>query len=224
MKGRYIAFFLAISLLTSCGRQKLRSDIEEFITSFSLEGAISAYLEGGYTSVQTEKTGNVDKKEEIFFEFNVKDAAHPQYKKTTKNYAFSSLVSTIVEEIIEEDGKLIFRVTDEKDVVYTLEECHDVIKKFFYKVSMFDDQYHVQGMYYGDLIKHEAPDKQNYITIDQEKDLYIYQYSVDFTYNNLPAHSAQKYTVNRLGMLVDNHFEGEMEGVKKAQDIHVYAK
>ena len=224
MRRKYIAFIGAILLLTSCGERKLRSDIDKFITSFSLQDAVASYLEAGYESVRTQTGGEVETKEEIFLSFNVKDASHPQYKKETKKYENNVLKSDVVEEIKEDDSGFIFAITDREDMRYTLEECHDVIKTFFYKESLFDGTYNVQGMYYGDYLKQVAPGLQDYVTIDEENQLYIMEYSKDEKINGYNAHVEQKYSVNKLGMLEKNHFIVTRDEEKIEQNITVFVK
>ena len=49
MKRRFVAICLTvISLLTSCGKAKLRSDIIEFIASFSIDLAVENYPSASY--------------------------------------------------------------------------------------------------------------------------------------------------------------------------------
>ena len=224
MKRKNIAVFGAILLLVSCGTRKLRSDIDKFITSFSLENAVSNYLYAGYTSTLLEVGPEYNKKEEISLEFDVRDAAHPKYQKETKKYENDVLVSTVVEEIKEDEEGFIFSISGQDDIRYTLEECHDTIKQFFYKVSQFDDAYHTQGMYYGDYLRQVAPGLQDYVTIDEEKGLYIMEYAKDETIQNKVTHIEQKYEVNRLGMLEKNHFFIQAGEESKTQDIAVFLK
>ena len=224
MKHKSIAIFSAILLLVSCGTRKLRSDIDKFITSFSLETAVANYMHAGYDSTKVEVGLEKTDKEEIHMEFDVRDAAHPKYKKETKKYEDDVLKITVVEEIIEEGDSFIFRITDKNDVRYTLEECHDTIKQFFYKVAQFDDAYHTQGMYYGDYLKQVAPGLQDYVTIDQERNLYIMEYAKDEVISGQQTHVEQKYEVNALGMLENNYFFIQVGEESKTQNITVFVK
>ena len=225
MKRTVIAMCLsAISLLTSCNGHTLRSDIAKFIASFSLNDAIQAYLEGGYTSTKVEDVEGKETKTVETFSFNVKDVNKPEYSKTVKVYEDDSLTSDVREELVIRDEKYYLQKTGQADIEITLQDCHSYVEKFFYKETMFDGTYHVQGMYYGDYINQSAEYFQNYITIDQDKNLYIFEANVEGVVDGKDTKQYEKYVVNSWGML-DNLNSIMKNGTNSiTQSIEVYRK
>ena len=215
---------LVISLLTSCNKHVLRSDIAKFIASFSLNDAVQAYLEGGYEDTKIEDIeGKVTKTIETF-SFNVRDVNKPEYSKTIKVYENDALSSETKEEIVNRNEKFYLEKTGQADIELTLQDCHSYVEKFFYKETMFEGSYHVQGMYYGDYINQSAEYFQNYITIDQENNLYIFEANIEQIVDEKPTKQYEKYVVNSWGML--DYLQVEMKNGTNTitQDIQVYRK
>ena len=124
MKVRNASLVLvALALLTSCKKVQIRSDIANFIASFSLENSVKAYLEGGYDQVSITTIGNEVTKEIIHFSFNVKDNTKPEYQKSVTTYKNDVLEKEVKEEIIIIDNKYYF-IDENGQVEYTLEDCH----------------------------------------------------------------------------------------------------
>lgn len=85
MKRRYIALLIpTISLLTSCMKSPLRSDIIEFIASFSIELAMQNYTHATYTrediSIENDVTSIIVKEMTI----NRDDLAYDYIEKLMK--------------------------------------------------------------------------------------------------------------------------------------------
>lgn len=211
-----------VSLLASCSQNNLRSDIAEFIASFSLEDSIKAYLEAGYIETKIATENDTVTKTVLKFDFNVKDALHPQYKKVTSTFINENLDNEVVEEIKEENDKFYFYKTGEETSEYSLEQVHSLVEKFFYqKVEL--ETIHLYGMYYGDYIKQIVTSLQSLVTIDTERDLYCY--AAKRTYlndKNIKVFEEQSYEVNRLGMLTKNDLVRSTDSLSVVTHIETY--
>ncbi len=219
---RFLFPTVVLIALTSCGsKPELRKDIKEFVSNFSLKGAMDAYQKGGYT--YRVETNNSEGKvvEYIEMEFSYLDALHPSYTKTTTNYVND--VETSKEEIVfvEQDEKYYISTNGELEES-SLDDCSELIKKFFYEKTQIDGEYHTQGWYYGDYLLQVAPVLQKYITIDQENELYLYSYEVETTQGGSNVTYWQNYSVNKLGMLVENHVFAENKNESRKTDIYVH--
>ena len=214
---------MAVSLLLSCTGRKLRSDIAEFIASFSLTDSVQAYLEAGYTSIKIEVIDEEETKTVEDFSFNVRDIENPIYSYDTKIYKNGTLSSSVNEHIEIENSKY-YLVKNEVKEEYSLEQCHLLVQNFFYKEVMLDGSYHVQGMYYGDYVQQSAEYYQDYITINIEEDLYIYEVDRNSVVEDKEVKMYEKYSVNKLGML--NTLQSEMVNGANSikQNITVYRK
>ena len=211
-----------ISLLTSCSQNNLRSDIANFIASFSLEDSIKAYLEAGYIETKIATENDTVTKTVLKFDFNVKDALHPQYKKVTSTFINENFDSEVVEEIKEENEKFYFYKTGEETSEYSLEQVHSLVEKFFYQEVVYET-IHLYGMYYGDYIKQIVTTLQSLVTIDEERDLYCYSASRTYLNDkNIKVFEEQNYEVNRLGMLVKNDLVRSTDSLSVVTHIETY--
>ena len=211
-----------VSLLASCSQNNLRSDIAEFIASFSLEDSIKAYLEAGYIETKIATENDTVTKTVLKFDFNVKDALHPQYKKVTSTFINENLENKKLEEIKEENEKFYFYKTGEETSLYSLEQVHSLVEKFFYqKVEL--ETIHLYGMYYGDYIKQSVTTLQSLVTIDTERDLYCYAASRTYLNDkNIKVFEEQSYEVNRLGMLTKNDLVRSTDSLSVVTHIETY--
>lgn len=225
MKTRNALFTLSVvALLTSCNKIQIRSDIAEFIASFSLEDSVRAYLEGGYEQTSITTTNDEVVKEVETLSFNVKDNQKPQYEKKILKYKNDVLESEIKEEIVIQNDKYYF-IDSDGTHEYTLQECHDKVEKFFYEQSSFEGTYHYRGMYRGDYIKQGIEYFQPYATVSEDKSLLTFDISEDnFDENGLKYHINSVYSVNTLGMLVEQNIIGTKEGLTKTLNLVVYKK
>ena len=220
MKKVVLLFIPLLSILACSTKPELREDIAKFISNFTISKAMDTYKEGGYSQVVEDIEGERKAKECIEVEFSYLDSLHPTYSKTTTNYVND--VQTSIEEIrfIEIEDKYYLSTNGELKES-SLEECSNLIKEFFYKQTQVDGEYHTQGMYYGDYIKQVAPVLQKYITIDETKELYLFDYLVSEKRGELENIYEQHYRVNKLGMLLENHVNGYSETKSRTTDILV---
>ena len=223
MKVRKLfALSMATILLTSCSNYALRSDIADFIASFSLDASIQAYKEAGYIETKVAEAKDETTKTVESFSFNVKDVTHPKYKKVTSTYKNEIFDSETKEEIIEENNKYYLVKNDTEKIEKTLEETHKLIELFFYK-SVEYETIHLYGMYYGDYIKQIVTMLQSLVTIDTENDLYVY--SATRTYlndKNIKVYESQTYKVDRLGMLQENDLIRSTDELTVTTHIETY--
>lgn len=194
-------------LLSSCALKALREDIKEFIKSFSLEESVKAYKVAGYTEENIVITNGVINKTLTTLNFDISDVTSPKYHKNTKTYVGEELEREKDEYIEQVEDKFYFHQNDEV-AEYDLLQCHDLVKSFFYQQVEAEGTYHLRGQYYGDYILQSCSSFQNFITIDNEKELYIFEASqIKAAKNGERVNVHQKYEVNKLGMLVTNYVE-----------------
>ena len=209
---------LAVVTLVSCNTTpKLREDIKEFISQFSLEAAVSEYVSGGYSSTTTTTIGDTITTETVVMDYSLVNSDHPTYlETTTKNGATTNTV-----EFVENEEGCFLSVNGVLEPS-SINECKQLITNFFYTEIEYGT-YHAYGYYYGDFVSDSAPWVQKYVTIDQDNQLYIFEYSVTFKDDDgVDTTQTQKYSVNRFGMLVENHVltENINKAVKKDIIVH----
>lgn len=193
---------LPILLLVSCNKKTLRSDIANFIASFSLQDSIAEYLEAGY-SIRTELyvDGETTITEETV-DFNVRDDSSISYSYTYKTYVDDVIDENRFVTIATEEGKYVYTSeTETKEI--SKDEVNSNVIRFFYTSD--DMSYHKGGAYYGDIVLDGAYSFQNYTTIDLENNLYILDY--EFKDTSVDAIIKQNVVVNQLGMLVSNYLK-----------------
>lgn len=213
---------ILLTALSSCStKPELRSDIKEFISKFSLKEAMDAYKSGGYTYLVEDNIEGKKSVTRIEMEFSYLDANHPTYSKITTNYEDDVQTSKEEVEFVEMDEKYYISTNGELKES-SLEECGELIKNFFYEKTQIEGEYHTQGMYYGDYIKQIAPVVQNRITIDQENELYLYEYEVEAIQDGVIVNYTQNYSVNKIGMLVENHAIAQSVKETKKTDVYVH--
>ena len=122
---------LPILLLASCQKKSLRSDIAEFIASFSLQDSIAEYQEAGYekTTEVVEEKGTSKEVEKV--DFNVKDDSAISY-----NYSYKSYVDDVLDKenfitITTEDNKYFYKSESEEKEI-TKDEVNSIVITFFY--------------------------------------------------------------------------------------------
>ena len=165
----------AVLLLSSCGNT-LRSDIKEFVASFSLSESMLAYKHAGYTSVKVSVIDGTKTEENIELSFNTLDEENIQYSftKTTK---INDGEENIFEKFLtKNEGQYFLNETNKDPVEYSLSDINLLIQDFFFTNTMYEGTYHSNGMYYGDLIKETAGDLQGFVEIDTENEWYIFSH------------------------------------------------
>ena len=217
MKKQNIAkLIFAIPLLVSCSKNiPLRSDIEDFIASFSLSESMQVYREVFYSAVKEQLLKNEHRFIYTNLNFNVKNIedGEIEYHKSVKVYKDDVLETETDIKIETENGKYYNVINDSKQEV-TIDDCLDTIEQFFFEETM-TDYYHYNGNYYGDLVLETCRQYQEFVTIDQEKQLYVLAYNRE-GYEDVETDNGkvnkyykvqQEYSVNKLGMLVENHLD-----------------
>lgn len=213
---------ILLAALSSCStKPELRADIKEFISKFSLKEAMDTYKKGGYIKEIEEINGEKKTLERIEMEFSYLDAAHPSYTKTTTKFVDDVESSKEEVEFVEIESKYYVSTNGELKES-SLKECSELIKNFFCEKTMIEGEYHVQGMYYGDYILQVAPMLQNYITIDQDQELYLYSYEIEGIQEGEKVTYEQHYSVNKMGMLVENHAYAQSKNNSRKTDVVVH--
>ena len=219
---KFILPLVLLASLTSCSvKPELRKDIKAFIANFSLEESVKEYQTGGYIQTTVEVGEKSTTKEIVEMSYSLIDSEHPTYQETTTKYVNDKLKST-VEVVFVQNESGCYISTNGELKESSVKECKKLITKFFYKQTSVDGQYHTQGWYYGDYLKEVAPVLQKYVTIDQEQELYIYEYTVTEKKSGVETKIHQNYKVNKLGMLEENHYSMENETKTKTIDIIVH--
>ena len=212
--------FLIILLvcLTSChSKPELRKDIKDFISQFSLEASLNEYKKGGYTSTKVETEQGKETKTVISLEYSRVDENHPTYVEVTTISENDVVTSNVEVRFVEIEGQYYLSTNGELKSS-SLKEVNNLITQFFYKKTELDGQYHTQGYYYGDYLKEVAPALQRYVTIDQANKLYKMEYTVEKSDYTM----SQNYSVNKFGMLVENHNTIANDEKAVVQDIYVH--
>ena len=223
VRRSFIGFiYLPILLLSSCGsnQEELRSDIAQFITSFSVDESIKAYQEAGYLSTREMYIDGVSTVEIEKVDFNIKDMKNMTYLHTLDITEDGELTTSRIQKIEVVDTKYMYTLDDSTSEV-DLDFALSIINTFFYLQEPVEG-YRVRGMYYGDYVKETALIMQNAVTIDTENDLYVESFrQVD---ESIGMDITMTFKVNRLGMLEVN----EQKFINKSnwieQTITVYRK
>ncbi|MBQ6920769.1 MAG: hypothetical protein IJQ72_02580 [Bacilli bacterium] len=221
MKKFLFPVILLITLSSCSTKPELRADIKEFISKFSLEEAMNTYKKGGYIKEIEEINGEKKTLERIEMEFSYLDAAHPSYTKTTTKFVDDVESSKEEVEFVEIESKYYVSTNGELKES-SLKECSELINNFFYEKTQIEGEYHTQGMYYGDYILQVAPMLQNYITIDQDQELYLCNYETEGIQKGEKVTYEQHYSVNKMGMLVENHAHVQSKNNSRKTDVVVH--
>ena len=203
VKKRLLPFLLTTLLASSCGEKaELREDIKEFIRSstFNLTEAMKEYKEGGYDSVTDKLLAGVNIKITENLSFSVKDESNISYSHTLVKKENDVVVNSRTETISMDSGKYIHNLDGEIEE-YTVSQCVELIKTFFYQDEPVEG-YHDRGMYYGDYITQVAVRLQNFITIHKEEEELELHYFVDDSDKH--AKVDQKIMIDKYGILQSN--------------------
>lgn len=210
MKRRYIALLIpTISLLTSCMKSPLRSDIIEFIASFSIELAMQNYTHATYTrediSIENDVTSIIVKEMTI----NRDDLAYDYIEKTHEEDKETSSVHRYIEKREEK----YFYITESEETERSKEQVNDLINNFFYTSSK--EGIYTGGMFMGDAFREILPDIQDLVTIDSENKLLVYSYVNTMKDDNKEVVITQTVTLDEYGMLVK-------EDLEKTSDLGIF--
>ena len=101
MKAKKLYILPLLALLSSCVSSiPLRSDISEFIASFSLEKSLSTYVNAGYSRHKVVFANNTKTEEFIEVDFNIENVNHPAYSYEHKTYKNDVLESTVNRNLV----------------------------------------------------------------------------------------------------------------------------
>lgn len=177
MKKRLIILPLVmISLLTSCRQNKMiRSDIKQFIASFSLSDARATYLDAGYTStlISHDADGKITKIIEKI-SFNIKDLENIAFDHDYKHYEDDVLKEgeSFHRYVYKDDGKYYYNNNGSVAEIAQNTIINTHVTKFFYQIDL--EGIHSRGMYIADTIYTYIYDMQDYVTIDFEAKTFTY--------------------------------------------------
>ena len=221
MKKIFPTLCLTLLLVGCADTSPLRSDIEEFVASFSLEIAMSTYLDMGYEKIKTTNKTDVTQEVELM-DIRSSDMEHFSYnfsKITTVNGEQQKSEYSRIETI----DKHYYLTTDQNPEKYEIpfSKCAEYIEDFFYGEVLYD-RYHQKGMYYGDIVLDNARRWTDFITIDTDKDLLVMEQN-DFVIEDT-GKASQLIKVNRIGMLTHNeyHIQNTATGESASTVISVY--
>ena len=201
MKAKKLYILPLLALLNSCVSSiPLRSDISDFIASFSLDESIATYVNAGYVRHKVVFVENTKTEEYIEVNFNIENVNHPTYSYEHTTYINDTLDSTVTREIVYKNEK-IYYVSEDGEVEYSLSDCRKLINTYFYTQTSMDGLYHSGAWYYGDFLTEMGRELQNFITINSDKTQLIFERNRTGTENGYNATTSQKYNVNKLGML-----------------------
>ena len=213
MKRRFIAIIIpVISLLTSCAKNNLRSDIVNFIASFSIDLAIENYPVASYTrediSIENDVTSKVIKKMSIN-RADKNDLAYDYQEFTYEN----EIEKSNVHRYIEKNEEKYFYVTENDSFEKSKSQVNELIDSFFYTSST--EGIYTGGMFMGDAFREILPEIQDLVNIDSENKLLVYSYVNLMQDENKEVKIEQTVTLDQYGMLVK-------EDLKKTSDLGVY--
>lgn len=227
MKRRLLfPILITTALLTSCNRN-IRSELSNYIASFSLQESMSTYLESGFTITTVEikdeiKTTWVDETK-----FNKKDADNLFYQHIFTTYDSEDNVVKLEMTTYQKNGDKYYKIDSDLDGTKSETEAssgtiNSLIEKFFYEDAQLDGIVHLKGLYYGDYIKQIIPNYQNLYTVNEDGLLQFEasQKDVNKYGNDYTIH--QKYEVNKIGMLERNYLERSTENLTVYKTIDVY--
>lgn len=222
MKLRKIVTSLFMVLLLSSCAKELRSDIKEFVASFSLSESMSTYKHAGYTSVKISEVDGVKTEENISLTFNTLDEENLSYSFTKKTKINDGEENIFEKFLTKNDGKYFLNETDKEPVEYSIDQINLLVQEFFYKNVMYEGTYHCNGMYYGDLILETIQELQGFVEINQEKEWYIFSHKTSGKVDGKDSSVEQYYSVNKLGMLIQNISKQSYGSNYINQEINVF--
>lgn len=222
MKLRKIVTSLFMVLLLSSCAKELRSDIKEFVASFSLSESMSTYKHAGYTSVKISEVDGVKTEENISLSFNTLDEENLTYSFTKKTKINDGEENIFQKFLTKNDGKYFLNETDKEPVEYSISQINLLVQEFFYKNVMYEGTYHCNGMYYGDLILETIQELQGFVEINQEKEWYIFSHKTSGKVDGKDSSVEQYYSVNKLGMLIQNISKQSYGSNYINQEINVF--
>ena len=213
MKRRFITLLIpVISLLTSCARNNVRSDIKEFIASFSIELAMNNYPAASYTREDISIENDVTSKIVTSMSINRKDENNYayDYRKTTFE---SDEQTSDIHRYLEKTDEQYFYITEDDKVERNKEQITFLLNNFFYTSST--EGIFTGGMFMGDAFREILPDIQDLVIINNENKTLVYSYVNRMNDKEKSVTIEQNVTLDQYGMLIK-------EDMKKTSDLGVY--
>ena len=200
MKRRFVALTLtAISLLSSCAKNNLRSDIVNFIASFSIELALQNYPKGSYVREDISLENEVTHKEITSMKMSREDDQNLVYDYFKITYEGEEIKSSFHKYISKEEEKY-FYFEGEQKIEKSVELVRNLTLEFFYTSST--EGIYTGGMFMGDAFREILPDIQDNVTIDSENKLLVYSYVNHMVEENKEVTISQTMILDEYGMLV----------------------
>ena len=213
MKRRFITIFIpVISLLTCCARNNVRSDIKEFIASFSLDLALQNYPAASYSREDISIENDVTSKIVTTMSINRKDTDNLIYDYTKITFENDEEKSHI-HRYTEKKNEQYYYITEDNSIEQSPEWVNNLLNDFFYTSSR--EGIYTGGMFMGDAFREILPDIQDLVTIDVENKLLVYSYVNLMNDQDKEVRIEQTVTLDQYGMLVK-------EDMKKTSDLGVY--
>ena len=213
MKRRFIAILLpVISLLTSCAKNNVRSDISEFIASFSIDLAKQNYPAASYSREDISIENGVTSKIVTTMSINRQNNDNLAYDYQKITYEGEQENSNI-HRYIEKNNDKYFYISESDPIEKTSAEVDALIDNFFYTSS--SEGIYTGGMFMGDAFREILPDIQDLVTIDSENKLLVYSYVNPMKDGDKEVTITQTVTLDEYGMLVK-------EDLQKTSDLGVY--
>ena len=213
MKRRFVAILIpVISLLTSCARNNVRSDIQEFIASFSIESALTNYQKASYSREDISLENGVTSKIKITMSIDRQNENNLAYDYQRITLEDESEKSNIHRYINKENDKY-FYITESISEEKNKDDVNALIDTFFYTSST--EGIYTGGMFMGDAFREIIPDIQDLVTIDNENKLLVYSYVNLMNDEDKEVRIEQTVTLDQYGMLVK-------EDMKKTSDLGVF--
>ena len=213
-------FIIPILLLSACTQKVLRSDIQEFIASFSLSESIKEYKEAGYTLTQNVSFDGVESTSTKKIDFNIKDESNISYSYSYVEIENKEVKTNDFVKITTENNKYFLESNSVNKHEIDVEEVNENIIKFFYETDEYE--FHKYGAYYGDIVLDSAYTFQNYTTIDEENKLYKVEYETKSKDQDITI--SEKLVVNSLGMLESNYVKATSSKGESVSTWVVYKK
>ena len=213
MKRRFIGLLIPVmSLLIACKNHNIRSDIKEFIASFSSDLAIENYPAASYTREEISIENSVTSKVVTTMSIDRKNPDDLAYDYTQISYENDEQKNS-VHRYIEKNNDQYFYITESQTLQRDYEQVNDLINSFFY--TSVTEGIHTGGMFMGDSFRDILPDIQDLVTIDSENKLLVYSYERLISEQNKEVKINQTVTLDQYGMLVK-------EDMQKTSDLGVH--
>ena len=219
MKRRFITILIpVISLLTSCARNNLRSDIIEFIASFSIDLAMEHYPQGSYKRIDISIENDVTSKVITEMKMSRISDDNLAYDFSKITYEGEEIKSNI-HRYIEKNEEKYFYISEDGKIEKNSEQVKALTLEFFYTSST--EGIYTGGMFMGDAFREILPDIQDLVTIDSENKLLVYSYVNHMEEENKEVTITQNISLDEYGMLVKDDLVKESDLGKFETHIEV---